>query len=47
MDKSYECTGIDCMVHYLKNYDPPGCVRIKCTLYEGPTQVRDKDGFPC
>ncbi len=36
MDKAYECTGIDCMVHYLKNYNPPGVVRIKCTLYEGP-----------
>ena len=35
------------MVHYLKNYNPPGVVRVKCTLYEGPTQVRDKEGFPC
>lgn len=35
-DKNYECTGIDIMIHYVKNYVPRGMVKVRCTLYDGP-----------
>ena len=45
--ESYECSGINIFIHYLKNYEPLGFMRFRCTLYEGPTLVRDNNGKAC
>ena len=45
--EAYECSGINVFIHYIKNYEPTGLLRIKCTLYEGPKLLRDNNGQGC
>lgn len=45
--ESYECSGINVFVHFVKNYEPSGFIRVRCTLYEGPILVRDNNGKAC
>jgi hypothetical protein len=47
MQEAYECSGINVFVHYIKNYDPVGLLRVRCSLYEGPKLVRDNKNSPC
>lgn len=46
MKTSYECKGINVLVHYVKQYMPPTHARIQCTLYEGSTIVKADDQKP-
>ena len=41
--ESYECSGINVFIHYIKNYEPTGLLRLRCTLFEGPTLLRDNN----
>lgn len=45
--EAYECSGVNVFVHYVKNYEPTGFIRLRCTLYEGPKLLRDNDGKAC
>ena len=45
--EAYECSGVNVFVHYLKNFEPTGLLRIRCSLYEGPKLLRDNQGKPC
>lgn len=45
--ESYECSGINVFIHYIKNFEPLGLLRIRCTLYEGPKLARDQESKAC
>ena len=47
MDKAYACSGMEIFLHYIKNFEPNGMVRVRISLYEGPNLVRDGNDLPC
>ena len=46
-NEEYECAGMNVFVHYIKNYEPAGFVRVRTSLYEGPALIRQNNGQAC